>query len=269
MTARGELALVVRILGTLLVVGLGTAGVVALDRVSAAGDRSRDQVVIVDDYPTPGFEARPEPLGRPAAAPGEGTYTFVQTQDDGDAPVAYDPCRPVHYVTRPDHAPAGGRRIVREAFEEVAELTGLRFVYDGTTAEDPVADREPFQPDRYGDRWAPVLVSWAHPDEVPELAGSVAGQAGSLALGEGGSQVYVTGSVDLDAGQLAALLGGPDGDRQAKAVVLHELGHLVGLDHVDDVNQLMHASSTRRVDFAAGDRTGLAVLGRGACVPEL
>jgi hypothetical protein len=267
-TGTGEWALVGRILVTLLLVGLGIFAVVAFDRATA-GDRTAGQVVVVDDYPTPGFEARPEPLGTPSAAPGGGTHRFVQMQQDGTTPVAYDPCRPVHYVMRPDHAPPGGRRIVRAAVEDVAELTGLRFVYDGTTTEAPVADREPFQPDRYGDRWAPVLVSWAHPGEVPDLAGTVAGQAGSLALAAEDTKVFVTGGVDLDSGQLGALLDDGDDDGQAQAIVLHELGHLVGLDHVDDTDQLMHATSTQRVRFAAGDRAGLAVLGRGACVPEL
>jgi hypothetical protein len=39
---------------------------------------------------------------------------------------------------------------------------------------------------------------------------------------------------------------------------------------VDDPDQLMYPEARREVpDFAAGDLTGLAALGRGACVPEL
>ena len=55
-----------------------------------------------------------------------------------------------------------------------------------------------------------------------------------------------------------------------RSIVLHELGHLMGLGHVDDEQQLMFPEARREVpDFAAGDLTGLAVLGAGACVPEL
>jgi hypothetical protein len=51
---------------------------------------------------------------------------------------------------------------------------------------------------------------------------------------------------------------------------MHELGHLVGLGHVNDSRQLMHAANKSGVtEFAAGDLTGLAVLGNGPCVPEL
>ncbi len=54
------------------------------------------------------------------------------------------------------------------------------------------------------------------------------------------------------------------------SILLHELGHLMGLAHVDDSAQLMFPEARREVpDFAAGDLTGLAALGGGVCVPEL
>ncbi len=44
----------------------------------------------------------------------------------------------------------------------------------------------------------------------------------------------------------------------------------MGLAHVDDESQLLHPQTVPGVtDFADGDLTGLARLGRGACVPEL
>jgi Zn-dependent protease with chaperone function len=62
----------------------------------------------------------------------------------------------------------------------------------------------------------------------------------------------------------------PDGKRVVRAVVLHELGHLVGLDHVTAADQLMYPQVQPGVtDFGAGDLTGLAALGRGTCMPNL
>ena len=55
----------------------------------------------------------------------------------------------------------------------------------------------------------------------------------------------------------------------ARAIILHELGHLIGLDHVDDNDQLMYPRAGDVLDFADGDLTGLSVLGAGACVPGL
>jgi predicted Zn-dependent protease len=80
----------------------------------------------------------------------------------------------------------------------------------------------------------------------------------------------VTGTVSLDAGRMPDILGFRDGEETARAIVLHELGHLVGLAHVDDGQQLMYPEARREVsDFASGDLAGLAVLGAGRCVPGL
>ena len=223
-------------------------------------------------YPTPSLDASTTPLGSPLPAPpAGGTHAFVALQADGSTPVSYDPCRPIHYVTRPDNAPEGGGRIIRDAVDRVSAVTGLQFVDDGATAEASTDARPLFQPDSYGDRWAPVLISWQTAAENAEFAGSTVGEAGSAAVTIGGGpKVFVTGTVDLDAEAFELFLAEPDGEAFARAVVLHELGHLVGLDHVDDAGQLMFPDARHDVlDFQDGDLTGLARLGAGACVPQL
>ena len=112
------------------------------------------------------------------------------------------------------------------------------------------------QPARYGDRWAPVLVSWATEAEAPRLAGRVAGYAGPAVADDGG-RLLVSGQVVLDTDDLAY-----PGDGGVKAfayyAVLHELGHLVGLAHVDEPTQLMYPQG-HIASFAPGDLRGLAV----------
>jgi hypothetical protein len=224
------------------------------------------------DRPTPGGAAARHPLGTPPPAPAAGgAYAFVAFQADGVTPVTYDPCRPVHYVLRPDSAPVGGEDIVREAVTRLGEVTGLRFVYDGPTDEPLRSDRPVFQPDRYGDRWAPVLIGWQTELENPALAEDIVGEAGStpVSLGDG-PRLYVTGTVSLDATQLPGILAEPGGAATVRAIVLHELGHLVGLGHVEDATQLMYPEARRGVlDYSDGDLTGLARVGSGPCVPDL
>ena len=62
------------------------------------------------------------------------------------------------------------------------------------------------------------------------------------------------------------LLRSPDGKAAARAVVLHELGHLVGLNHVSDRGQIMFSESRPDVTrYGVGDLTGLSKLGQGPC----
>jgi hypothetical protein len=221
--------------------------------------------------PTPQAAVSDTPLGVPRLAPAhEGPHRFMATQPGGTAPVAYDPCRPIRYVVNERTAPPGAAALVEEAVARIAEVTGLRFQLEGSTDERATPDRAGFQPQRYGDRWAPVLIAWSDPAELPVLGGDVAGIGGSTAVQAGlrDELVYVTGMVALDGPQLGEIMAGGNGAAYVRGVILHELGHLIGLDHVDDPTQLMHA----RGQFAylqAGDITGLVRLGTGPCIPRL
>jgi hypothetical protein len=234
------------------------------------------------NWPTPSREQSAHPLGVPAPlAAVSDSYQFVAHQDDGKTPVAYDPCRPIHYVIRAQGEVAGGRQMVTDAVSRVSQATGLRFVYDGLTSEGPSRQRPSYEPKRHGDRWAPVLISWVTPADNLDFAGAdVKGDATDyMVLGEGGSlsaglpnqsRAKVTGTVKLNARQLTNALQRPRGHTIVRAVVLHELAHLVGLDHVSSTSDLMNTQMQPGVtDFGAGDLTGLAALGRGKCLPDL
>ena len=101
------------------------------------------------------------------------------------------------------------------------------------------------------------------------MAGGVAGVGGSSYTVSGVGSVYVSGEVVLDGPQLSGDATATGNDGETTAVIEHELGHLVGLDHVNDPTQLMNPTSDGQVlDFAAGDLQGLDQLGRGRCHPE-
>jgi hypothetical protein len=181
--------------------------------------------------------------------------------------VRYDPCTDVHYVINPASAPAGAVDEVQQAFQRLGAATGIAFVYDGPTTEGhvPFGQRKTYQPDRYGPRWAPILVSWTTADGEPLLGGSVLGYGGSSSFWSGTSdEAYVTGEVVFDTVQDGLRPGFGPGLTRGN-LVLHELGHVAGLDHVQDAGQLMYPSISAGAPdgYAAGDLNGLAQLGAG------
>lgn len=195
-----------------------------------------------------------------------GSYAFLHTTPEG-APVGYDPCRPARYVVQPDAMPSGGQQLVTEAVTVLEAATGLVLEYAGTTDEPAAVERVLIQPERYGDVWAPVLIAWSDETATPELAGDVAGLGGSAVVpgADGTGQWLAAGRVVLDVADVGALLERRDGWAKARALVVHELAHVLGLDHVDDPTELMHPVNATRTDLGPGDRAGLALLGQVAC----
>ena len=244
---------------TALAAGLAGLGLAA---ALTSGALSSPAGAVADALPPVPPDAASAPLGVPQTPPhGTGGYDFLVPGEDG-SPVLFDPCRPVHWVNAPGPVPPGGQEVVRRAFDELSRHTGLQFVEDGDTDERPSDERPLVQPARYGDRWAPVLVSWTTGAEAPRLAGGVAGYAGPAVADDGG-RLLVSGQVVLDTDDLAY-----PGDGGVKAfayyAVLHELGHLVGLAHVDQPTQLMYPQG-HIASFAPGDLRGLAAAGSGPC----
>ncbi|MFD1211899.1 peptidase [Arthrobacter sp. GCM10027362] len=223
------------------------------------------------NYPPPGIGASSSPLSSPAPLRARSqSYRLLDSGLRNQRHVAYDPCRPIRYVIREQGAPPGGGALIQRAVHRVAAATGLQFVHEGRTTEPPSADRPAYQPQRYGDRWAPVLIAWTTPEESPAMAGDTIGMGGSAWAAHGGTAAYVSGQVELDGPQFRDLLATAGGEAAAASIIMHELAHLVGLDHVEDPTQLMNTEARRDItDFGNGDLTGLELLGRGPCVPEL
>ena len=170
---------------------------------------------------------------------------------------------------RPDRMPPGGQQLLEDAIAQVSALSGLRFVYDGPTDEYVDNEgRQPYQRARYGDRWAPVLVVWGNPSSEGGYVGGVplAGWAGPFPEKAGdGSQVYVSGWMDLDADWTAAWIS-KGGEQYVRAMMLHELGHLIGLDHTAAQGMLMNVTgSGGGLTFSPDELRGIESLGAGPC----
>lgn len=195
-------------------------------------------------------------------------YAFLEARRGGCLPVRFNPCEPIRYVVNATLAPEGSLDDLQTAIAKVEAATGLSFVSDGPTDEPATINRPIFQPQRYGARWAPILIVWAHGAEYKMESTNPAGGRSFRA-----EDSYVSGVliVNVDAG---AADGGSS--RPARGfgpgntwgrVFIHELSHIVGLGHVARSDQIMFPElGVQRGDaeFHPGDAAGLVALGREA-----
>ncbi len=195
---------------------------------------------------------------RPAAAVTALPYAFESIS--GGVPVHLSSCVPVHWWFNPAGAPRGGLAVVQSAFARLSAVTGVHFAYDGAT---PTVPRRSYVDDQQPGGWRPVLVGWVRPEATDLLDGPrVVGFTRNKWYGTPGRALVRTGVVALNASRVLPLTG----PLSWQAVVLHELGHLAGLAHVDDPDELMSPTLPRGLSgYGPGDLAGLRRLGGEGC----
>lgn len=189
-----------------------------------------------------------------------GTYRYSLVVTEGGAPVSWEPCAPVELVVNPDGGPPGAVDQVRAAAAQVEAASGVQLRVAGTTRERPSEDRDEAML-RYPGGWAPALVAWTDTEETPSFDDDRLGQAAPSGSTLNGPH-WVSGQVLLD----EDLATDAPAELRAAAthhVLLHELGHLLGLAHVGDPDEVMYPGGEHQTTLGPGDTAGLRVL--GAC----
>ena len=207
-----------------------------------------------------------------------GPYTLIY-HDYGDGPSFFDPCRPIYWVVNPLHEPPGAREQLEKAFADVQELTGLLFVFAGETNEPWVAIRQApnsSYPDVESD-WAPVIV-WYLPEgefedsldssDPDELVAGYASAAPEFSRTKDRRLVTLTGDMTIGTEWITEMIaeGYPE---QVWWLFLHEIGHILGLDHVDAPSHLMHPGGEEAewtTTLGPGDIEGFARVGAEPCL---
>lgn len=205
------------------------------------------------------------------------TYT---TPDKKKVLSRWNPCQTITYRINVNALPAKKRaaaiKDVHTAFTHVRNATGIPFRYKGTTSFKPA-----------GTDWAKktpaeIVVAWGTPTGKHAFPGvkwgkSVAGLGGSSYLAwatkyvngkwTGWTGAYGRGQVLLR----ADLDGKPFKPGFGKGVtrgslLLHEIGHVMGLSHHASKSVIMYPTiiSRSKAAFQSGDLTGLKRLGRSS-----
>lgn len=194
------------------------------------------------------------------------SYRFSSILDG--APVRWNPCQAIHWRANVAVGPVGGLDVLKAAVAHVSYTTGTTWVYDGTTLTVPSTAYLPRTPTNTN---KPVVIGWtdgAHSDLLAGRPAQVLGMTRTTWFGvdDGmGHRAAATRAavVALDRTNHLPLRG----VQSWSATALHELGHVMGLDHPADSRQLMAATLPNAATLQAGDNTGLVRLGRSAgCV---
>lgn len=202
------------------------------------------------DPPPPPTTTNPPPPTIPGPQPPTtGPHAFSGTVRG--EPVRWDPCSTITYRVDSARATPSDVAELNSAIARVEQATGLDFVSRGsyTASYSPSSARSP-SPSSPAD--AEVGLTFTDNDVATDFANGLLGYA--IIQWSGGNGEIVRGTVTLDAT--------PGQGIDKELVWMHELAHLVGLDHVDAAGQLMQPRYDRTLtDFGNGDREGLWRLG--------
>jgi len=195
--------------------------------------------------PAPGYQ--PNNGGPPTSGP----HTFLYRMVDGSY-ARWNPCSAITYQVNYSGAPAFARSEVARAVARVEAATGLDLVDLGDTTAGN---------DRIPPAGVKAVIAFVSPAEAPGIAGAAGLGGGSYYTAWNGYDPYVAqGFVHINETLAYSTGTGPSG---LEGLLLHELGHMIGLDHVDTTNEVMcpvmHVLPWG--GYGPGDREGLWNLG--------
>ena len=194
------------------------------------------------------------------AGPGSSSdYTFIGKWNG--KPIRWNPCHVITYRVNLKYAPANVMPDIREALRRITLATGLHFKYLGTTSWLPRADYKGWP------GTSNTVIAWSPRDPMaPSLqwGGFTAGRGGPNTGRYTGKPWWREGWADFNSHDNADFPPG-FGQNSRGALLMHELGHMIGLNHAKSGLEVMYGGggwSGPAAVYGAGDMHGLHLLGR-------
>ena len=163
----------------------------------------------------------------------DGAYGFLYQSAPKSIAAPYgrwNPCAPIRYMANVDRASQPMVDQMNAAIAQVEQATGLDMVYVG-----PTSDGLDFAPPAGAD----AVIGFSDQTATPNLAGGV--------IGIGGGN-YNPGTGRVTSGFALADVDGIASPEKLRATFMHEIAHMVGLDHVADPAQLMYRLGHAQLD---------------------
>ena len=184
---------------------------------------SNEQIAILNESPTPTYldsfeKGSPDPK-----------LVWTQVAQRNKSPLTWHTCKKIKVFVNPGDVKSGVED-VKEVIEDVNQLTSLNFYYAGLTTKQPFVDIS----NEYE-----VVVGFYSEEDAPE--DNKFKDAIGLGRADGYFGNVVSGGVGIrtPAYQKAS-------KSLRKEVLLHEFGHVLGLDHVSKKNELMSTHADGR-----------------------
>ncbi len=185
--------------------------------------------------------------------------------------IRWNPCRTITYQVNTAGATAGALTDVQGAMSRVASANKLSFRYLGSTAAIPQKAWQTNWPTNTAD----IVVSWAYAGTgagrstiLPSAAAGAGGWTASGTYAPSGSIVWQIrhGFVVLNRASNGAMRPGFGAGQTRGELLLHEVGHAVGLQHTSATSQILYATLQARstTAYGSGDLMGLRRVGQAA-----
>jgi hypothetical protein len=177
--------------------------------------------------------------------------------------VRWDSCDTIRWTFNAKNSPRKALRQLRGGFRRIHLATGLDFAFKGKTSQ---------KPNPYGNNvdGADVIIGWRTAKDYrvfrrhPGTVGIGGNKYYSGYQEADGSPVNkaVQGGVVFNASMRGKLSRGFGKGATWGEVIIHELGHVIGLGHPNASKQIMYYSVIgRNADWGAGDLAGFRRLG--------